>query len=144
MTAQSNATEPETAIDGQDVATVEELTQWADQLETERDAMIETISELERERDALRETLRTLRHHLQTQPDIVRLINTVFGEDRDPQGGEWCDICDAPQMVIADGNHECGKCETCGAVSAKWVRARLMCSWCAAVPVAKQALGETK
>lgn len=57
MTTQSNATEPETAIDGQDVATVEELTQWADQVEGERDAMIETIAELERERDALRMAL---------------------------------------------------------------------------------------
>lgn len=76
MTTQSNSTEPETAIDGQDVATVEELTQWADQVEGERDAMIETIAELERERDALQEALQPFAAldvdafaHFQNKPD---------------------------------------------------------------------------
>lgn len=89
--------------------------EWADTEDWDRDLanadlIVTAVNErdaLIAERDRLREALNTLRHHLQKQPDVVRLIDTALSEQRVARA-DWCDVCHAPQMVLPNGEHVCG------------------------------------
>jgi hypothetical protein len=80
------------------IYTPEPLPQTYGSLVNERDQLLAEVARL-------REALGTLRHHLQKQPDVKGFIDDALSNRA---AADWCGICNAPQMVLPDGQHICG------------------------------------